>query len=48
MSGRFSRPALPGDALMVSMWIDGDSAVYVTERAPGEAVIDQGTCRFRP
>ncbi len=47
MSGRFSRPVLPGDTLTVSMWVDGDEAVFVTERAPGEAVIDQGTCRFR-
>jgi len=47
MSGRFSRPALPGDTLTVSMWVDGESAVFVTERAPGEAVIDQGVCRFR-
>jgi len=47
MSGRFSRPVLPGDTLTVSMWVDGDEAVYVTERAPGEPVIDQGTCRFR-
>ena len=47
MSGRFSRPVLPGDALTVSMWVDDGQAVYVAERAPGEAVIDQGTCRFR-
>lgn len=47
MSGRFSRPVLPGDTLTVSIWVDGDEAVFVTERAPGEAVIDQGTCRFR-
>jgi hypothetical protein len=46
MSGRFSRPVLPGDTLTVSMWVEGDAAVYVTERSPGEAVIDQGTCRF--
>jgi acyl dehydratase len=46
MSGRFSRPVLPGDTLTVSMWVDGDQAVFVTERAPGEPVIDQGVCRF--
>jgi len=46
MSGRFSRPVLPGDALTVSMWVDDGEAVYAAERAPGEAVIDQGTCRF--
>ncbi len=48
MSGRFSRPVFPGDTLTVSIWADGGEAVYVTERAPGEAVIDQGTCVFRP
>jgi acyl dehydratase len=48
MSGRFSRPVMPGDTLTVSIWVEGDSAVYVTERAPGEAVIDRGTCRFVP
>jgi acyl dehydratase len=48
MSGRFSRPAYPGDTLTVSMWVGGDRAVFVTERAPGEPVIDQGTCSFRP
>ena len=47
MSGRFSRPVLPGDVLTVSMWVDGETATFVTERAPGEAVIDQGVCRFR-
>jgi acyl dehydratase len=47
MSGRFSRPVLPGDTLTVSMWVDGERAVFVTERAPGEAVIDQGVCSFR-
>jgi acyl dehydratase len=46
MSGRFSRPVLPGDQLTVSMWVEGSSAVFVTERAPGEAVIDQGSCVF--
>jgi len=48
MSGRFSRPVLPGDDLTVSMWVDGGEAVFVTERAPGEAVLDQGRCRFVP
>jgi acyl dehydratase len=47
MSGRFSRPVLPGDTLTVSMWVDGDQAVFVTDRGAGEAVIDQGVCRFR-
>ncbi len=48
MDARFSRPVLPGDELTVSIWVDGDRAMFRTERAPGEVVIDNGTCRFVP
>jgi acyl dehydratase len=48
MSGRFSRPAYPGDTLTVSVWADAERATFITERAPGEAVLDQGTCTYRP
>jgi acyl dehydratase len=47
MSGRFSRPVLPGDTLTVRMWVDGERAVWTAERAPGEPVIDQGELSFR-
>jgi len=47
MEARFASPVIPGEALTVSMWVDAETAVFVTERAPGEAVIDQGVCRFR-
>jgi len=46
MDGRFSKPVFPGDALTVSIWIEGDRALFRTERAPGEVVIDSGVCVF--
>jgi acyl dehydratase len=47
MDARFSKPVVPGDALTVSIWRDGDRALFRTERAPGEVVIDSGVCLFR-
>ena len=47
MSGRFSRPVLPGDTITVLIWLNGDSADWIAERSPGEAVIDQGRIAFR-
>jgi acyl dehydratase len=49
MSGRFSRPVLPGESLTVSVWLadDGDSALFRTTRADGTVVIDRGRVRFR-
>src|SRR4051812_33876285 len=46
MEGRFSRPVFPGDALTVSMWRDGDSAVFQTKTQDGTVVIDAGRCTF--
>ena len=46
MTGRFSRPVLPGDALTVSMWVDGGTALFRTANQDGAVVIDQGVCRF--
>jgi acyl dehydratase len=55
MSGRFTRPVLPGDALTVSMWITERAAGNGTGRAlfqsstqDGTVVIDRGTMHFRP
>ena len=55
MSGRFTRPVLPGDALTVSMWITESAAGNGTGRAlfqsstqDGTVVIDRGTMHFRP
>ncbi len=46
MNARFSRPVIPGDALTVSMWVDGDKALFRTTNQNGDVVIDQGECGF--
>lgn len=48
MDARFSKPVMPGDALTVKMWVDGDAAVFQTVRQDGDVVVDQGRCEFRP
>jgi acyl dehydratase len=50
MSGRFSRPVLPGEPLTVSIWLagDGESAQFQTTRTDGTVVIDRGRVRFHP
>ena len=51
MSGRFSRPVLPGDALVVSIWLPedrSDGALFQTATEDGRVVIDHGRMRFRP
>ncbi len=47
MSGRFSRPVLPGESLTVSIWrqADSDTALFQTTRADGTVVIDRGRMR---
>jgi acyl dehydratase len=50
MSGRFSRPVLPGDTLTVSIWVaddGGDTALFQTATQDGTVVIDHGRMRFR-
>ena len=46
MEGRFSKPVFPGDTLTVKMWVDGNEALFRTERQTGEVVIDQGRATF--
>jgi len=46
MDGRFSKPVMPGDALTVSMWVDGGEALFQTKNQDGDVVLDQGVCRF--
>jgi len=51
MSGRFSRPVLPGDTLVVSIWLsedggDGGTALFQTATEDGSVVIDHGRMQF--
>ncbi len=47
MSGRFSAPVFPGDALTVSMWVDGEQVWFRTTKDDGTVVIDRGEARIR-
>jgi acyl dehydratase len=48
MSGRFSRPVLPGESLVVSIWSGDDgTAQFQTAREDGTVVIDRGIVEFR-
>ena len=47
MNGRFSKPVIPGDTLTVSMWADGNKALFRTTNQEGAVVIDQGVCTFQ-
>jgi acyl dehydratase len=48
MSGRFSRPVLPGESLVVSIWTGEDNtAQFQTAKEDGTVVIDRGTLRHR-
>jgi acyl dehydratase len=46
MEGRFSKPVMPGDALTVKVWVDGNEATFRTENQDGDVVLDQGKCQF--
>jgi len=48
MSGRFSRPVLPGESLIVSIWARDDGiAQFQTAKEDGTVVIDRGIVEFR-
>jgi acyl dehydratase len=49
MSGRFTRPVLPGESLTVSMWRQdgGGTCLFQTAREDGAVVIDRGRCQVR-
>jgi acyl dehydratase len=49
MSGRFTRPVLPGEPLTISIWRQegSDTALFQTARADGEVVIDRGRVQIR-
>ncbi len=46
MKSRFSKPVIPGDALTISMWVDGNTALFRTTNQNGDVVIDQGVFTF--
>ena len=46
MNARFSRPVMPGDALTISMWVDGKTALFRTTNQEGEVFIYQGNLTF--
>ena len=47
MSGRFSRPVMPGDTLTVSMWrLDDGGVAFRTSNQQGETVLDAGRFNF--
>lgn len=48
MSGRFSAPVFPGEALTVSLWVDGLTAAFRTAKEDGTVVIDRGSATVRP
>src|ERR1700744_5505167 len=50
MSGRFSRPVLPGEPLTVSVWHQDGSgtSLFQTAKADGTVVIDRGRFQARP
>ncbi len=46
MAGRFSSPVMPGEALTVKMWVDGEQAIFQTTGGDGRTVIDAGLVTF--
>jgi len=47
MSGRFSRPVLPGETLVISIWREDGGALFQTATPDGTVVIDRGRVRVR-
>jgi acyl dehydratase len=45
MSGRFTRPVLPGETLIVSIWREDGGALFQTAKQDGTVVIDRGRMR---
>ncbi|MFP6579129.1 MAG: MaoC/PaaZ C-terminal domain-containing protein [Myxococcota bacterium] len=46
MDARFSKPVMPGDDLEVSIWVDGNQALFQTKNQDGVVVLDQGVATF--
>ena len=48
MSGRFSKPVIPGDTLTVSIWEQGDGkATFRTTTQGGDVVLDAGQISYK-
>jgi acyl dehydratase len=47
ISGRFTRPVLPGETLEISIWLDDGGARFRTTTGSGTLVIDSGIFRLR-
>jgi acyl dehydratase len=46
MEGRFAKPAYPGNGLSTEIWVDGETALFETKSAAGEALIERGEFCF--
>jgi acyl dehydratase len=46
MDTRFSKPVMPGEELVVSMWVDGNECLFQTTNQDGDLVMDQGVLHF--
>ncbi len=46
IEGRFASPVLPGEALTISMWDNGDGSALFTTSVGDRLVIDQGLLKF--
>lgn len=46
MQARFSRPVLPGDTLVISMWAEPGGARFQTATKDGTVVLDHGSFNF--
>ena len=47
MSGRFSKPVFPGEALTISVWEQGDGTGAFRTSTPSGVVLDSGQVRYR-
>ena len=46
MDGRFTSPVMPGEALTVDMWVDGNHAIFQTKGSDGRVVLNNGGFDF--
>ena len=46
MDARFSKPVMPGDELVASIWVNANEALFQTRNQDDDVVIDQGVMRF--